>query len=202
MKKVIGIVYLGKISNIFSVQKVISKIGFRSELIKDFKKINDYSHIIIPGVGSFPEAMKEIKKRKFDLVLTSKYLKPKIMGICLGMHIFARFGYEFKKTKGLNYLSGDIKEINFLKKLPHVGYSSVKFKKDSLFKNLKKSSEFYFMHSYHFTKIKNNFITSYINYKNNKIISSIRYKNFTGIQFHPEKSGTNGQLILKNFLNE
>ncbi len=202
MKKNVGIIYLGKISNTFSVQKALSMIGFQSDLIKDYRKINSYSHIIIPGVGSFPEAMKEFKKRKYDLIFNSKNLKPRVLGICLGMQIFAKTGYEFGKTKGINYLNGDVKKINFLEKLPHIGFSKINYKKKNIFKNIKKSSEFYFMHSYHFTKIKNAIITSYINYKKNKIISSIKYKNFIGVQFHPEKSGSNGLTILKNFLNE
>tara|TARA_B100001057_G_C22637029_1_gene866668 strand:- start:256 stop:867 length:612 start_codon:yes stop_codon:yes gene_type:complete len=202
MKKIVGIIYLGKLSNTFSVQRALSMIGYKSELIKDYKKINDYKYIIIPGVGSFPEAMRELKKRKFNKILNKKNLKPKVMGICLGMHIFSKVGFEFKKTLGLNYISCEVKRINFLKKLPHIGFSKIKFKKKNIFKRIKKSSEFYFMHSYHLTKIKHSLITSYINYKKYRIISSIKYKNFTGIQFHPEKSGINGQIILKNFLNE
>lgn len=202
MKEVVGIIYLGKLSNTFSVQEALFKIGYKSELIKDFRNINNYQHVIIPGVGSFPEAMQEVKKRKFDKILNKKNLKPKIMGICLGMHIFSKVGFEFNKTLGLNYMGGEVKRIDFLKKLPHIGFSKLNFKKKNIFKKIKNSSEFYFMHSYCVTKIKNSFVTSYINYKKNRIISSIKYKNFTGVQFHPEKSGINGLMVLKNFLNE
>ena len=202
MKKTVGIIYLGKISNTFSVQKALSEIGYNSELIKNFKKINSYNHIIIPGVGSFPEAMKELKKRKFDLILKSKNLKPKIMGICLGMQIFAKVGSEFKKTSGLNYFNAEVTKISYLKKLPNIGFFKIKFNKVGIFRNIKILSEFYFMHSYHIKKINKALITSYISYKKYKIISSIKYKNFTGVQFHPEKSGINGQKILSNFLND
>jgi glutamine amidotransferase len=202
MRKIVGIIYLGKISNTFSIQKALLQIGYNSELIKNFKKINSYNHIIIPGVGSFPEAMKELKKRKFDLILKNKNLKPKIMGICLGMQVFAKFGYEFKKTSGLNYYNAEIIKISFLKKLPNIGFFKIKFNKVSIFKNINNLSEFYFMHSYHIKKINKSLITSYITYKKYKIISSIKYKNFTGVQFHPEKSGVNGLKILSNFLND
>jgi glutamine amidotransferase len=200
VKKAVGIIYLGKISNTYSVEKVLKSIRYKSELIKDFKKINEYSHIIIPGVGSFQEGIKQLKKRQFDIVLKSKNLKPKVLAICLGMHILTKIGFEFKKTMGLNLFDGKVKRINFLKKIPHIGFSKIKFKKNFLFKNIKKSSEFYFMHSYYLSKVKDEYISSYINYKRNKLITSIKYKNFIGLQFHPEKSGKIGQVILNNFL--
>ena len=200
MKKQIGILDLGGISNVFNVNHALNYFGYDGVIIKNPKQMDELSKIIIPGVGSFPSAMKEVKKVKKDIL---KKLKNKtVLGICLGMQIMGSMGFEFKKIKGLNLIKGNIKKIKNLEELPHVGFKRIDIKKKSgLFKNIPNKSEFYFTHSFEFTEIEKKYISAVVSYKNKIIIAAIKKDNFYGTQFHPEKSSKIGLKLFKNFLD-
>jgi imidazole glycerol-phosphate synthase subunit HisH len=170
------------------------------EIIKKSKKV------ILPGQGSFRDCYLSIKNISGledtlnEFVLVKK--KP-IFGICVGMQLFAKVGYESKQTKGFGWIDGEVRKINNINKtikLPHMGWNQIQFKKDiPLFSNLNNNSHMYFVHSYEFLTKQKNSIASTTNY-GNSFISAIIKDNIFGTQFHPEKSQKNGLKILENFL--
>ena len=162
--------------------------------------------IILPGQGSFRDCYLGIKKipgledTLNEFVLTSK--KP-IFGICVGMQLFAKFGYESQETKGFGWMDATVKKINNINKtlkLPHMGWNQIEFKKDfALFSDLKNKSHMYFVHSYELTTKQKDCIVATTTY-GNSIIVAVAKENIFGTQFHPEKSQKNGLKILENFL--
>ena len=179
-----------------------SKITVTSdpEIIKQSKKI------ILPGQGSFRDCYLGIKEipgledALHEFVLVKK--KP-IFGICVGMQLFAKIGYESQETKGFGWLDATVKKINNINKtlkLPHMGWNQIEFKKDcALFSGLGNKPHMYFIHSYELITKQKECVVATTNY-GNSIIVAVAKKNIFGTQFHPEKSQKNGLKILENFL--
>ena len=192
---------LGNVKSIFNaVKKVGGDPYYFSETI-------DYSFdtLIIPGVGSFNEAMKLINNNYLDLINYAKKNEKLIIGICLGMQIMFEYGLEGKKTKGLGFFKGNVELISKSEshKIPNVGWKKVNIlKKDNKNFNIFNLKKFYFIHSF-CVHLKNNKkdIIGIIKYYDKKIVSIINNKNIYGFQFHPEKSGKDGLKLLKKILN-
>jgi imidazole glycerol-phosphate synthase subunit HisH len=186
------------VNNINLNEKVI--VSSNPKIIKESKKI------ILPGQGSFRDCYLGIKKISGledilnELVLVKK--KP-ILGICVGMQLFAKTGYESQQTKGFGWIDGEVRKINNINKtlkLPHMGWNEIVFKENTkLFANLKNKSHMYFIHSYELITKQKNSIVATTTY-GNSIIASVEKENIFGTQFHPEKSQKNGLVILENFL--
>ena len=181
---------------------VDSKIIITSdpEIIKKCDKI------ILPGQGSFRDCYLGIKKiNGLEDVLNEFVLvkKKPVFGICVGMQLFAKTGFESEETKGFGWIDGTVKKINNINKtlkLPHMGWNQIEFKKDfALFSGLENKSHMYFVHSYEFLTKQKECIVATTNY-GNSIIVTIAKGNIFGTQFHPEKSQKNGLKILENFL--
>ena len=175
-------------------------------ITSDPEVIKKSNKIILPGQGSFRDCFLGIKKINGlidtlnDFVLVQK--KP-IFGICVGMQLFAKIGYESEETKGFGWIDGVVKKINNINKtlkLPHMGWNQIEFKKDFLlFSGIENKSHMYFVHSYEFLTKQKDCIVATTNY-GNPIIVAIAKDNIFGTQFHPEKSQKNGLIILENFL--
>ena len=175
-------------------------------ITSDPEVIRKSNKIILPGQGSFRDCFLGIKKINGlvdtlnDFVLVQK--KP-IFGICIGMQLFAKIGYESKETKGFGWIDGIVKKINNINKtlkLPHMGWNQIEFKKDfSLFSGIENQSHMYFVHSYEFLTKQKDCIVATTNY-GNSIIAAVAKDNIFGTQFHPEKSQKNGLKLLENFL--
>ena len=175
-------------------------------ITSDPKVIKKSNKIILPGQGSFRDCYLGIKKINDlvdtlnDFVLVQK--KP-IFGICVGMQLFAKIGYETEETKGFGWIDGVVKKINNINKtlkLPHMGWNQIEFKKDFLlFSGIENKSHMYFVHSYEFLTKQKNCIVATTNY-GNSIIVAVAKDNIFGTQFHPEKSQKNGLKLLENFL--
>ena len=179
-----------------------SKIVITSnpEIIKKSNKI------ILPGQGSFRDCYLGIKKISgLEEALNESVLvkKKPIFGICVGMQLFAKIGYESQETKGFGWLDATVKKINNINKtlkLPHMGWNQIEFKKDcALFSGLENKSHMYFVHSYELITKQKDCVVATTNY-GNQIIVAIGKDNIFGTQFHPEKSQKNGLKILENFL--
>ena len=205
--KYISIINMG-INNLKSVVGALNHSGFEAVITKDEKKIMNSSALILPGVGSFPVGMKNLKKNKLDLIIKSFFNKGKpILAVCLGFQMLFSSSQEFGKTKGLNIMNGKVKSLKSLKTnkiVPNLGWKSLNYKrndKNYLFKKLDIKPSVYFIHSYYVEITDKKYITSTINFGDKQITTSIQYKNLYGVQFHPEKSGKNGIKIIKNFLN-
>ena len=174
----------------------------------DPEVIKKSDKIVLPGQGSFRDCYLGIKKipglyeALNEFVLDKK--KP-ILGICVGMQLFAKTGYESQETKGFGWIDAEVRKINNMNKtlkLPHMGWNEIELIKTDyfLFSNIKNKSHMYFIHSYEFMTKQKDCVIATANY-GNSIIVSVAKDNIIGTQFHPEKSQKNGLMILENFLN-
>ena len=203
MEKIILILDYG-MGNIFSVKNALEYLGAKVEISSNSEQISKYEYIILPGVGSFGKAMEKIKYLKIDLGIKDAVKKKnKILGICLGFQLLCNSSSEGGSEEGLGLINDDIiKMDNNFGKVPHVGFNSIKVKSDNdLFNGVKDGSDFYFNHSYFLKNDNQKFVTSTC-MNNNDFVSSYCKDNIYGTQFHPEKSQSNGLIILKNFLNK
>ena len=191
-----------------ALETAANNINIKSKIVvtSDPEVIKKSNKVILPGQGSFRDCYLGIKKiaglenALNEFVLVKK--KP-IFGICVGMQLFAKIGYESQETKGFGWIDATVKKINNINKtlkLPHMGWNQVELKKDSiLFSNLKNKSHMYFIHSYELKTKQKDCIVATTNY-GNSIIVAVARENIFGTQFHPEKSQKNGLVILENFL--
>ena len=200
MKKVCIIDYGS--GNVTSVKNALEYLGVSTSVSNSKSIINNSSHIILPGVGSYATTLQKLKK-KVDLNFLEKQVLEKgkfFLGICVGMQILSTTGNEFVESKGLNWIPGTVKKINSKNLiLPHVGWNNLRIKaKNPLVEKIKILNNFYFVHSYKFTcKNKKNIIAQV---KYGEIFDAVIQKdNIFGVQFHPEKSQKQGLEILKNF---
>tara|TARA_B100000989_G_C19440668_1_gene427177 strand:- start:306 stop:911 length:606 start_codon:yes stop_codon:yes gene_type:complete len=196
----IGIVNYG-MGNIQSLVGALEYIGEKDIIYTNkYKELMSCDKLFLPGVGSFKEAMKQIKSNSLHKILLEFSDQKPILGICLGMQLMGSLGYENGKSKGLGLVKGDVIKFKINKlKIPHVGFNQVNFDKSSkLFNGIKNNSDFYFTHSYHFVK-NEDLVTSTCKYEI-QFNSSFEYLNIAGVQFHPELSQTNGLRLLKNFI--
>ena len=196
----IGIIDYG-LGNLKSFSNILN--GFNTNFIIPKKKneIEKCSKFILPGVGSFDEAIMKLKSQNYFECLENEILikKKKIIGICVGMQIFLNRSEE-GDLPGLGWVNGEVKKFSSQNlRIPHIGWNTLNIKKKSeLFKNIN-DPEFYFLHSY-YCKLKIlDEIVSVTNYEEN-FCSSYISENISGIQFHPEKSHENGTKLLRNFI--
>ena len=202
MNKKIGIIDTGY-SNIASVINAVNYLGFNYKVEKNPLKINNFSHIILPGVGSFFENSKIIHKNGWaDEIKNIVHKNIYLFGICVGMQLMFSSGEEGKnKSKGLSFFSGNCSK--FKKKnirLPHIGFNNVKYSNSKIWNGIPDNSPFYFVHSYRIINTDTKNLCSHTVY-GEKFISFIEYKNIFASQFHPEKSHKVGLKLLQNFLN-
>ena len=179
-----------------------SKIAVTS----DPKTIKQSDKLVLPGQGSFRDCYLGIKKIPgLDETLNEFVLEKKkpILGICVGMQLFAKTGYESQETKGFGWIDAEVRKINNMNKklkLPHMGWNEIELKKDCfLFSNIKNKSHVYFIHSYEFMTKQKDCVVATTNYGRPIIVAVVK-ENIFGTQFHPEKSQKNGLKILENFL--
>ena len=172
----------------------------------DPKIIKQSDKIVLPGQGSFRDCYLGIKKiPELNETLNEFVLEKKkpILGICVGMQLFAKIGYESQKTEGFGWIDAEVRKINNINnkiKLPHMGWNEIEIKKDCfLFSNIKNKSHMYFIHSYEFMTKQEDCVVATTNYGNSITVSVVK-ENIVGTQFHPEKSQKNGLIILENFL--
>jgi glutamine amidotransferase len=204
MKKKIGIIDYG-MGNLWSIKNAFDYLGYENHFFNDYKKIDDFSHIILPGVGAFKKAIRNLQDIKLFKPL-KKIIgkKTKLLGICLGMQLLFDNSTEDGFTEGLGLVKGKVEKFSSkelkLKKIPHVGYNQVFFERNKFFNGIKNNADFYFDHSYRIKKYDENIFPIYSNY-GTKFLSGFIYKNIYAAQFHPEKSQSNGLLFLNNFVN-
>lgn len=207
-KKIIIIDY--GLGNILSIKNAINYHGYDVIITSNKKVIESASHIILPGVGAFPMAMKKLKDLNLiDTIYEVNKNKIYILGICLGMQILFTNSEEFEFTSGLNLIKGNIVKLNKLNssfrfKLPNIGWrnceiDSLKTNIDIL-QNISSSDKFYFVHSYVLKNFQKQLNVVKSIYKNVEFPAVINFENIYGCQFHPEKSGPQGLKIIQNFL--
>ena len=196
--------------NLHSVNQAFKKanndfdLNTEIEVTNNPNEINKADKIVLPGVGSFTDCLNAIKSidgiyesLQEQVISKKKYF----MGICVGMQLLADIGYENEKNDGFGWVSGTVEKmkvpLDF--KIPHMGWNTIQFKNNDLFKDIDENSDFYFVHSYEFKTIDENILAT-TNYAS-KVTAAIKKDNIFGTQFHPEKSHKNGQKLIKNFIN-
>lgn len=200
--KKIGIIDYG-FGNQASVVNAIRYLNYDADIIRNSKKSDQYTHLILPGVGSFKKGMDEIKKGSWDIVLKDYNQQgKKILGICLGMQLLFSSGEEDGSTKGLNFFEGTCSKLKTSANypIPHIGFNSVSHDSTSLWKDINDDCFLYFVHSYAIKKTNKKDKIALTKYGEEEFVSFIEGKNIYGAQFHPEKSHFVGLKFLKNFL--
>lgn len=203
--KIVAIVDYG-MCNLDSVARAIEECGGTSLVTDKKSDLKIATHIILPGVGAFPDAMSEIRQRSIDKSLREQVLKKKIpfLGICLGMQLMATKGWEGEETEGLCLIEGEVKRFvpdSSDARIPHIGWNDVNYtQKSVLFQDIPSGKDFYFVHSYHFCCQNEEDIIARTPYCGG-FVSAISRGHIFGTQFHPEKSQKLGFKVLKNFLS-
>lgn len=187
--------------NLKSVVNACRFLNIDVNISNNEDEIRNSKALILPGVGAFPDSMKNLKKTGLDKVIVEEVRKGKpLLGICLGMQMLFEKSYEGEECEGLGLIEGTIERLHGDIKIPHIGWNSLDYKKeDILLKDIEEGSFVYYVHSYYANvKNKENLIST-SKYGNIDIPGLVRNKNVFGAQFHPEKSGDVGLKILKNF---
>ena len=196
--------------NILNLARAIKLLGYETDITHDKNKIINSSYVILPGVGAFGNAMKQIEKYNLrnTILKYAKSNKP-LLGICLGMQILLTVSYEFGVHKGLGLIEGKVIKISNEKnkeiKIPHIGWNEIypnnnkKEWKNKILSNSLIGKNFYFVHSF-ICKTKDHDSTIAVcDYSDISIPAVVATGNIFGCQFHPEKSADNGLAVLKNF---
>ncbi len=196
----------GNISSVINSFGEVCKNKYKINVSSDLKIISSSDKIVLPGQGSFKSCVDSLNKIEGLNETLNQFVfnqKKLLLGICVGMQMFADVGYEENETKGLGWISGKVSKIdnqNQKFKLPHIGWNEITITKDSsIFKNIDNKSHMYFVHSYEFIPEDKSVISSTTDYSTN-IVCSVEKDNIFGTQFHPEKSDKLGLKLIENFI--
>ena len=181
--------------NTQSVKYALNRIGCEGFLTSDEEEIKTSDKVIFPGVGEASSAMGKLKSFGLDTIIPR--LTQPVLGICLGMQLMCDYSEE-GNTSCLKIFSTDVKKFDISLKVPQIGWNTIRNLKGQLFNHVSENEYMYLVHSYYVPLI--NETTAESEYEI-KYSTAIKKDNFIGVQFHPEKSGDIGELILKNFLN-
>ena len=197
----------GNISSVINSFGEVCKNKYKINVSSDLKIISSSDKIVLPGQGSFKSCVDSLNKIEGLNETLNRFVfdqKKLLLGICVGMQMFADVGYEENETKGLGWISGKVSKIdnqNQKFKLPHIGWNEITITKDSsIFKNIDNKSHMYFVHSYEFIPEDKSVISSTTDYSTN-IVCSVEKDNIFGTQFHPEKSDKLGLKLIENFIS-
>jgi len=197
----------GNISSVINSFREVVKDKVNIEVTSDLNKIKSSDKVVLPGQGSFKSCVNALNSINGIVDTLTEFAinnKKPLLGICVGLQMFADIGYEETETKGLGWISGKVSKIDNKHgkfKLPHIGWNEINIiQKSKIFKNIENKSHMYFVHSYEFIPKDKNVITATTDYSSN-IVCSVEKENIFGTQFHPEKSDKLGLQIINNFIN-
>ncbi len=202
MKQRVGVLDYGVAGNIFSITRALENVGVYTKIVSSPADFAEIDKLVIPGVGCYADGMNKLNIRKLIEPLNNYCLhhrKP-VLGICLGMQIMSKIGYEYGETEGLGFLDAEVRKIECKGVVPHMGFNAIKSIKESrLLKGIDSDEAFYFMHSYELCNYTN--VLALTNYVGHTFVSAIEKDNIFGVQFHPENSRDAGMQIFKNFIS-
>ncbi|MGY5356083.1 imidazole glycerol phosphate synthase subunit HisH [Wenyingzhuangia sp. IMCC45467] len=181
--------------NIQSIRFAIERLGYDAILSNDVEEIKSADKVIFPGVGEASSAMKMLKATGLDAVIPT--LTQPVLGICLGMQLMCNYSEE-GDTKGLGIFNVDVKRFENIVKVPQIGWNQIKGLGSKIFNDVKEGTYMYLVHSYYAPITKETIATTEYGVQYS---TALQKANFYGVQFHPEKSSTDGAKILENFLN-
>ena len=203
---------LKSVENAFKNSVIVNNLKFNIIVTNNLNLISDADHLVLPGVGSFPDCKKGLQQiTGLYNLLTNEVInrRKKFLGICVGMQLMVKYSLEKKRTTGFGWLNGNFKKIkkegldylgrNY--KIPHIGWNNLQIEDKShpIFENISEKEQYYFVHSYALDNKNSNEILANTIY-NRKIPAIIGKDNYIGVQFHPEKSGNSGQKFIYNWL--
>ena len=196
----------GNISSVINSFKEVAQEKVNIGVTSDLKNIKSGDKVVLPGQGSFKSCVDALNKIDGLVDTLNEFAminKKPLLGICVGLQMFADVGYEETETNGLGWISGKVSKIdnqNGKYKLPHIGWNQINIVKDSkIFKDIENNSHMYFVHSYEFVPEDKNVVSAVTDYSS-KIVCAIEKENLFGTQFHPEKSDKIGLQIIDNFM--
>ena len=187
--------------NVASVRNSLDRLRLASCISNNEQDIVRASHLILPGVGAFKASMEKIERElPLDVIKAQISLGKPLLGICVGMQVFAESGFEFEVHPGLNLISGsEVIELPADVSKPHVGWDSIDIEKNHpILNNIDNGADFYFVHSYFVSKVNDSSLIASCDY-GVKFPAVLARDNLIGVQFHPEKSQSNGDKVLRNF---
>ena len=197
----------GNISSVINSFQEVARDKVNIEVTSDLNKIKTSDKVVLPGQGSFKSCVEALKNINGLVDSLNEFVindKKPLLGICVGLQMFADIGYEEIETRGLGWIPGKVSKIdnqNGKYKLPHIGWNQIDIlKNNKIFKNIENNSHMYFVHSYEFIPEDKNVILATTNYSS-KIVCAVEKENIIGTQFHPEKSDKLGLQIIKSFIN-
>lgn len=192
MSKVVIIDYGA--GNMMSVKFALQRLGLNPLVSRNFEEINSAEKVIFPGVGEAKSAMDTLYAYGLDKVITE--LQQPVLGVCLGMQLLCESSEE-RETKGLGVIPLRVERIREGVKVPHMGWNQIRDLKGPLFKNIRENDYMYYVHGY---RVPDSQYTIGKTDYGCEFSAAVMKNNFYGCQFHPEKSGPSGQIILQNFL--
>ena len=197
----------GNISSVINSFKEVAKDKVNIEVTSDLSTIKTSDKVVLPGQGSFKSCIDGLNSINGLIETLNEFAlesKKPLLGICVGLQMFADIGYEEVETKGLGWISGKVSKIDNQDgkfKLPHIGWNEINIMKDSkIFKDIEDKSHMYFVHSYEFVPKDKSVISATTDYSSN-VVCAAEKENIFGTQFHPEKSDKTGLKIIENFIN-
>lgn len=190
--------------NLHSVARALDECGARPSVTSDPRALATAAAVVVPGVGAFSQGMAALRERRLDRVLIEDVAAAGVplLGLCLGMQLFATAGSEGGDTAGLDVIPGSVRRIEPQgdERVPHVGWNGVVVERPSpLFEGIESGRDFYFVHSYHFEPADPEHVVATTPYASG-LAAVVAHENVLGVQFHPEKSQRVGLRLLSNFL--
>ena len=202
MKQRVGVLDYGVAGNIFSITRALENVGACTKVVNCAADFAEVDKLVIPGVCCYADGMNKLRDRELIDPINDHCLhhnKP-VLGICLGMQIMSKIGYEFGETEGLCFLDAEVRKIECKGVVPHMGFNAIKPVKESkLLKGINPDEAFYFMHSYELCNYTD--VLTLTNYVGHTFVSAIEKDNIFGVQFHPENSRGAGMQVFKNFIS-
>jgi len=187
------------VGNLKSVTNAMRYLGFDTRITSDPAELERADAIILPGVGAFPDAAEKLRAPGLDKTLLAQAEKKPILGICLGMQLLFDRGEEIRPCAGLGLVHGSVRRLETDRKLPHIGWNSLAFQNHSpLFRGLDDGVYVYFVHTFCGVADRESDVIARTEY-GPSVVAAVSCGNVYGCQFHPEKSGETGLVILKNF---
>ena len=187
------------VGNLKSVTNAMRYLGFDTRITSDPAELERADAIILPGVGAFPDAAEKLRVPGLDKTLLTQAEKKPILGICLGMQLLFDRGEEIRPCAGLGLVHGSLRRLETDRKLPHIGWNSLAFQNHSpLFRGLDDGVYVYFVHTFCGVADRESDVIARTEY-GPSVVAAVSCGNVYGCQFHPEKSGETGLVILKNF---
>ena len=210
MKSVVGVLDYG-CGNLHSVLRACARFSDNIEIVEEFQNNLDLTHVVLPGVGSYSNAINEIRARGLDQLIHEKlnYGVP-LLGICVGMQVLTTEGRENGFSSGLDLIGGSTEMLSLTKsdkssRIPNMGWNAVtpeiNGEDNQLFKGLENGFDAYFAHSFEVKLNDRKDISAFSEFDGRNLVSAVKRDHVYGVQFHPEKSGESGLQVLKNFLS-